>query len=172
MQKIAIKELMTPIDQYTTISDDASLKDAFMALEGALRGEQQADSSHPRDFAVMVLDKNRQVIGRLVVWDVLKGLETQTVTRVDSMAMIEGYSTWEQPLANLATKARYIKVRNLVKALDKREYVSEDANLDEALRKLVGNRFLSLIVTSKGKTIGVLRVVDVFSKVCERLKDS
>jgi CBS domain-containing protein len=172
MQKITIKDLMTPIDQYTTISEEASLKDAFMALEGALRGEQQADSSHPRDFAVLVLGKNRQVIGRLVVWDVLKGLETQTVTRVDSMAMIEGYSTWRQPLANLATKARYIKVRNLVKALDKREYISEDANLDEALRKLVGNRFLSLMVTSKGKTVGVLRVVDVFSKVCEKLKDS
>jgi predicted transcriptional regulator len=88
------------------------------------------------------------------------------------MAMIEGYSTWGQPLANLATKARYIKVRNLVKALDKREYISEDANLDEAIRKLVSNRFLSLIVTRKGKTIGVLRVVDVFSKVCEKLKDS
>jgi len=163
---------MTPIDQYTTISEEASLKDAFMALEGALRGEQQADSSHPRDFAVLVLGKNRQVIGRLVVWDVLKGLETQTVTRVDSMSMIEGYSTWRQPLANLTTKARYIKVRNLVKALDKREYISEEANLDEALRKLVSNRFLSLIVTSKEKTVGVLRVVDVFSKVCERLKDS
>ena len=163
---------MTPIDQYTTISEEASLKDAFMALEGALRGEQQADPGHPRDFAVLVLGKNRQVIGRLVVWDVLKGLETQTVTRVDSMAMIEGYSTWRQPLANLATKARYIKVRNLVKALDKREYISEDANLDEALRKLVSNRFLSLMVTSKGKTVGVLRVVDVFSKVCEKLKDS
>ncbi len=172
MQKITVKELMTPIDQYTTISEEASLKDAFMALEGALRGEQQADSSHPRDFAVLVLDKNRQVTGRLVVWDVLKGLETQTVARVDSMAMIEGYSTWGQPLANLATKARYIKVRNLVKALDKREYISEDANLDEAIRKLVSNRFLSLIVTRKGKTIGVLRVVDVFSKVCEKLKDS
>ena len=163
---------MTPIDQYTTISEEASLKDAFMALEGALRGEQQADSSQPRDFAVLVLDRNRQVIGRLVVWDVLKGLETQTVARVDAMAMIEGYSTWRRPLTNLATKARYIKVRNLVKALDKREYISEDANLDEALSKLVGNRFLSLIVTSKGKTIGVLRVVDVFSKVCEELKDS
>lgn len=59
-----------------------------------------------------------------------------------------------------------------MKALDKREYISEDANLDEALRKLVSNRFLSLIVTSKEKTVGVLRVVDVFSMVCEKLKDS
>ena len=172
VQPLTVKELMTPIDRYTTISEEASLKDAFMALEGALRGEQQADPNQPRDFAVLVLDKNQQVIGRLVVWDVLKGLETQTVARVDSMAMIEGYSTWAQPLANLATKARYIKVKNLVKALDKREYISEDANLDEALSKLVSNRFLSLIVTSKGKTIGVLRVVDVFSKVCDKLKDS
>ena len=76
MQKITIKELMTPIDRYTTISEEASLKEAFIALEGALRGEQQADASKPRDFAVLVLDKNRQVIGRLVVWDVLKGLST------------------------------------------------------------------------------------------------
>ena len=99
----------------------------------------------------------------------LKGLETQTVARVDAMAMVDGYSAWGQPLANLATKAKYVKVKNLVKALDKREIISEDANLDEALHKLVSNRFLSLIVTCKGKTIGVLRVVDVFSKVCEQV---
>ena len=78
----------------------------------------------------------------------------------------------EAALGEPRDKGPDIKVRNLVKALDKREYISEDANLDEALRKLVSNRFLSLIVTSKGKTVGVLRVVDVFSKVCERLKDS
>lgn len=170
MYEITVKELMTPLDQYTTISDEASLKDAFEALEGALRGEQKADPSHPRDFAVLVVDRNQQVIGRLVVWDVLKGLETQAVSRVDPLAMVDGYSVWSRPLANLATKARYLKVKNLVKAIDKREYIAEDGTLDKALHQLVSNRFLSLIVVRKAQTVGVLRVVDVFSQVCALVK--
>ena len=36
MQKIKIKELMTPIDHYTTISEEASLKEAFIAFDGRL----------------------------------------------------------------------------------------------------------------------------------------
>jgi CBS domain-containing protein len=170
MREIRVRELMTPLNQYTTISGEASLKDAFVALEGALRGEQKPDPSYPRDFAVLVVDSNQRVIGRLVVWDVLKGLETQAVSRVDSLAMVDGYGVWSQPLANLATKAHYTKVKNLVKSLDKREYITEDATLDVALHRLVENRFLSLIVTKERQSVGVLRVVDVFSRVCSMVK--
>jgi len=172
MQHIVVKDLMTPLDQYTTISQDASLKEAFVALEGAFRGEQKTDPTHPRDFSVLVVDKNRQVIGRLVVWDVLRGLETQQVKRVDALSMVDGYGVWSQPLSNLATKAQYVQVKNLVKRLHRNEIVSADALLDEAVHALVRYRFLSLIVTERGRTVGVLRVVDVFNQVCAMVRET
>ena len=69
MQTASVEELMLPLTDYTCVSEESTLYDAFIALEGALQGIQKADPSHPRDFAVLVLDANGDVLGRLVVWD-------------------------------------------------------------------------------------------------------
>ena len=172
MRNVAVKELMTPLDRYTTIAQDASLKDAFLLLEGAFRGEAKSDAAHPRDFAVLVVDQNRQVIGRLVVWDVLRALEPQRVSRVDSLSMVDDYGVWSQPLINLATKARYIQVKNIVQRLHGDEFINADASLDKAVHRLIAHRFLSLIVTERGRTAGVLRVVDVFSHICAIVREA
>ncbi len=170
MNTITIKELAIPLDQYTTVAEDASLKEAFLALEGAFRGDQQLDPTRPRDFSVLVVDKRGRVSGRLTVWDVLRGLELQAIQRVDALSMVEGYSVWRQPLANLATKARYVLVRNLVRRLPKSEFVAEDATLDQAIHQLLTHRALSLIVTRGADTVGVLRVADVFNYVLAKVK--
>ncbi len=170
MRDIKVKDLMLALEKYTSISEDATLKEVFLALEGALKGRQKTDPQEARDFAVLVLDKDRQVIGRLTVWDILQGLEPQALKRVDALAMVEGYDAWDRPLAYLASKAQNLRAKDLVKALHKGEYIGEDAGLNEALRRLVNNRFLSLIVTRGGKTVGILRVVDVFQYVCDELR--
>ena len=170
MRDIKVKDLMLELEKYTSISEDATLKEVFLALEGALKGRQKTDPHEARDFAVLVLDKDRRVIGRLAVWDVLLGLEPQALTRVDPLAMVDGYDAWNRPLAYLASKAQNVRAKDLVKALHKGEYINEDASLNEALRRLVDNRFLSLIVTRGRETIGILRVVDVFQHVCDELR--
>ena len=170
MQIATVEALMLPLTDYTSVSEDATLYDAFIALEGALHGVQKADPSHPRDFAVLVLDAEGQVLGRLVVWDILAGLEPQTIKSIDPLAMVEDYSAWRQPLANLATKARTIKVRNLVRALSKEEYIDATTSVDQALDRMIRSRLLSLIVTRNDKPVGIMRVVDVFSEVCEVVK--
>jgi len=164
MKHIKVREIMTPLERYTTISHEATLREAFAALEGALRGSDQHPPSRPRDFAVLVVDDRRQVIGRLVVWDVLQGLETGGAERVDSLSMIEHFGGWSHP-THLVAKARQIRVKNLVKALHKEEFIDEEESLDRALEQLMRHRFLSLIVTRQGSAVGVLRVVDVFSHV-------
>lgn len=172
MQLTTVEELMLPLTDYTSVAEDAVLYDAFLALEGALQGIQKADPSHPRDFAVLVFDADGQVLGRLVVWDILAGLEPQTSQPIDPLVMVEDYSAWRKPLSNLASKARDIKVRNLVQSLRKEEYIDIDTTLDQALDCMIRNRFLSLIVTRSGKPVGILRVGDVFVKVCEAVRHS
>ncbi len=170
MKDIKVRDLMLPLEEYTVVSDAAMLKDLFLALEGALTGVQKKDPMEARDFAVLVLDKDKQVVGRLTVWDILGGLEPHARKRVDPLAMIEGYAAWDQPLAHLATKAQNLQARDLVKVLDKKEYIDQEAGLNEAVRRLVDNRFLSLIATAGRETVGILRVVDVFRYVCNELR--
>ena len=161
-----VRDLMVPLARYTRVHRDASLADAFQALRGALSGAGRDDPVSPRDFACLVLDDRDQVIGRLVVWDVLQGLEPQRSRGVDALAMVDGLGAWRQPLANLAAKSRDVRVRDLVHPLDRAETIDAEAPLDEAVHRLVTRRALSLIVTEDRRTVGVLRIVDVFAEVC------
>ena len=170
MKDIKVRDLMLPLERYTSVSEEATLKDVFEALESALKGTGKATVTEARDFAVLVLDKDRRVRGRLVVWDVLKGLEPQAGKRVDALAMVEGYEAWDQPLANLAAKVRNVRAKEMVRALSKDEYIDEDESLNEALVRLIDRRCLSLIAMRGRETAGILRVVDVFQCVCDALR--
>jgi hypothetical protein len=110
------------------------------------------------------------VLGRLVVWDVLRGLDPKTVRALDSLSMVEGFRAWEQPLAQLAEKAQNFKVKDLVKSLRKEEYIDEKASINEALHRLIAHRFLSLIALRGREAAGILRIVDVFQYVCGEIK--
>ncbi len=170
MRESKVRDLVLPLDRYPVVSGDATLGDVFLALEGALRGGGDRDPAAIRDFDVLVLDAERRVVGRLTVWDVLQGLEPQSRRRVDSLAMVEGYDAWDRPLAHLAAKVDTVRARDLVRALHDDEYIEVDAGLDQALRRLVDHRYLSLIATDGRETVGLLRVVDVFRHVCEQLR--
>lgn len=165
-----VKDLMLPLERYTSVSEEATLEEVFLALESALQGRAKTDPTQARDFAVLVLDEDRNVVGRLGVWDVLHGLDPQSGRRVDALAMVDGYEAWDQPLARLEAITQNRKAKDLVKALSKDEYIDEDASLNEALRRLVDNRLLSLVAMSGSETAGILRVVDVFQYVCDELR--
>ena len=167
---IRVKDFMRPLESYTTVPHEATLKNVFLELESALKGIRQTDPKEARDFAVLVLDKDNRVLGRLTVWDVLHGLDPQAHKRVDALAMVDGYEAWDRPLANLLSKTLNLQAKDLVKALSRDEYIDENASLNEAVRRLVDNRFLSLIAMRGGETVGILRVVDVFQYVCDRLR--
>lgn len=170
MVDVRVADLMLALAQYTAVSEEATLEEVFLALESALKGSAKPDPSQARDFAVLVLDQDGRVRGRLGVWDVLQGLEPQSGKRVDALAMVDGYEAWDRPLMHLGLKARTVRAKDLVKALSQDEYIDESAGLNEALRRLVDNRFLSLIVMRGRETAGILRVVDVFQYVCEQLR--
>jgi CBS domain-containing protein len=170
MTDLKVRDLSLPLNKYTAVPEDATLREVFLALESAFAGRGRTDPTETRDFAVLVLDGEGRVIGRLAVWDVLQGLEPQAGKRVDALAMVDGYDAWDRPLRQLASKAKNRRARDLVKSLDKNEYIDQEADLNEALRRLVANRFLSLIVTKGRETVGILRVVDVFHHVCDQLR--
>lgn len=167
-----VRDLMRDLNEYTTVSEDATLKDAFHAMRDALRGIKKTDPDEARDFAVLVLGKDGAVLGRLVIWDVLQGLEPRTLKPIDAMAMVDGFKAWEQPLAQLAEKSRHLKVRDLVKPLKRDEFIDADADIEQALSRLIHQRFFSLIALRDGKAVGILRVVDVFQHVCDAIQET
>jgi CBS domain-containing protein len=176
-----VKDLMVPLMEYATVSDDASLYAAVLALEEAQKKFRQDAYKHR---AVLVLDKSGRVVGKISQLDVIKGLEagykkmgdfkgiSQTGFSTDFIkSMVDKYDLWQKPLEDICRRAPHIKVKDVMHTPTEGEYVPQEATLDQALHQLVVGHHQSLLVTKDGKEIvGILRLTDVFQEVCGMMK--
>jgi predicted transcriptional regulator len=51
-----------------------------------------------------------------------------------------------------------------------RVYIEENATLDEAVHRLIVCSYQSLLVNRGKKVVGILRLSDVFTKICDTIK--
>ncbi len=182
MKSIMVKELMVPLSEYATVAEEASLYEAVVALEVA---QEKFDKSAERDKhrAVLVFDKDQQIIGKVSQLDVLRSLEPKYEEMGDMKAisrfgwsadfvksMLSNYGLWEKPLQDICKKAAQKKVKDLMVTYSEGEYVAENATLDEAIHLMVMGNHQSLLVTRDKSIIGILRLTDVFREVCGMIK--
>ncbi len=80
------------------------------------------------------------------------------------------YGLWAKPLEDICRKSPQIKVKDVMYTPTEGEYVSEEANLDEAIHQLVVGKHQSLLATRGEKIVGILRLTDVFMEICEIMK--
>jgi CBS domain-containing protein len=179
MESTKVKELMVPLAEYATVAEDATLNEAILALEEA----QKNVEGREKHRAILVLDKNRHVVGKLTQWDVSAGIEPkyraiENITETSRFgftpeylrSMMKDYGLWKKPLEDLCRKASEIRVKDIMSKPTPGEFIEEDASLDEAIHLLVMGRYQSLIV-KKGDTIsGILRMIDVFKGICDNVK--
>lgn len=177
LESLHVKDIMVPIAEYATVSQDATLSEAIMALEKAQAALDQARYKHR---AILVLDNENQVVGKLSQLDVIRGLEpgyreAVSGTEVRNWAlskdiletMFKDRQLWQKPLKDICKKASQIHVRDIMYTPAKGEYVSQDASLNEAIHQLVMGHHQSLLVCDDNKVIGILRLSDVFSALIQ-----
>jgi len=180
MKTIKVKEIMVPLEEYATVSEEATLHEAVMALEEAQRSFEKDRYKHR---AILVYDKNRRIVGKLSQLDLVKGIETgyRTIGDLKGVsrsgfnpdyikALIKEHSLWQKPMDDLCGKAARMKVKDIMYTPEEGEYVEVDVTLDQAINQLVIGRHQSLLVTRSGAVVGVLRLTDVFNRVCEAIK--
>jgi len=181
MKDYKIKDIMVPISEYATVSEDSTLYEAVLALEKA---QQDFDRSHYTHRAVLIFDKNQKIIGKVSQLDVLRALEPKYseiqdhsrlarygFTKKFLQSMMDQYRLWDTPLSAICKKASEIKVSKIMYSPTEGEYVDENANLDEAIHMLVMGHHQSLLVTSKNEIIGILRLTDVFAAIFHTMKE-
>jgi len=181
MKDYNIKDIMVPISEYATVSEDSTLYEAVLALEKA---QQEFDRSHYMHRAVLVFDKKQKIIGKVSQLDVLRALEPKYseiqdhsglarygFTKKFVKSMMDQYKLWETPLLNICQKASEIKVSKIMYTPTEGEYVDENATLNEAIHMLVMGHHQSLLVTKKDDIIGILRLTDVFAAIFHTMKE-
>jgi CBS domain-containing protein len=176
MKAIKVKDIMVSLAECPTLYEEATLHEAALALEEAQQGSKQRG-------AVMVVDKNQDVVGRIGQLDVIRGFEPgyermgelrgisrSGLTAEFIKSMIDKYSLWKGALGDICRKAANAKVRDIMDTSSELEYVEEDATLDQAAHQLVTGHHQSLFVTRADKVIGILRVEDVFTEICKAVR--
>jgi CBS domain-containing protein len=176
-----VKDLMIPLTEYATVDEEATLFDAVTALEKA---QLAFDHSRYQHRAILILDKEGKVVGKLSQIDVLRALEPKYAemqgsnglarygfSRKFMKSMLTQYHLWESPLKNICHKAGEKRVRDFMYTPTEGEYVPEDAMLDEAIHQLVLGQHQSLLVTKDNDIVGILRLTDVFAAVFHVMKE-
>lgn len=182
MKTKMVKDLMVPLSEYATVPEGATLADTVAALK---KSQAEFDQTKYRHRAVLVYDKNNDIVGKVSMASLLKGLEPKYddmlsnnrpmhlgFTRNFQKTMIDQLRLWEAPLTHICEKATQIKVDALMTPPDEGEYIEIDATLDEAIHQFILNRHhQSLLVTKDQKVVGTLRLTDVFEVVTDAVTD-
>ena len=180
MQSILVRDMMIPIKDYATVSEDATLYEAVKALKKA---HDKFDLSPYHHRAVLVYDANGKIVGKLSQLDGLKSLEPkyEDVFNPEGMdrfginqeyirKMIRELGLLKPPLDDICRLAAAVKVKNIMHTPTEGEYISETASLSEAVLLLVVGSHQSLLVTRDKEIVGILRLTDVFKKISDLIE--
>ena len=180
MKNDTVKMLMVPLKEYATVSQEADLHEAIHALEDA---QKAFDPSKHKHRAILVLNKDGDVVGKISMFDILMALEPKYEELEATGALSQsGYNPefikalfkdnllWNEPLQFVCNRASRLRVSEIMEVPQDGVYIHEDATLDEAMHQLIVCRYHSLIVTGNEKAVGILRLTDVFSRICEKIK--
>ena len=180
MKTIPVRDLIVPLSEYATISIDATLLEAVEALEKA---QEDFDATKYRHRAVLVLDQNGQVVGKIGQLGALRALEPKYLEIGESQAFsrlgfdasfikntFEQYRLFDKPLDDLCGKAAALKAGDCMDKLGENEFIGIEATLGMAIHQLVMGHHQSLMVKDGASIVGVLRLTDVFVAVFHALK--
>ncbi|MGL1861741.1 MAG: CBS domain-containing protein [Pseudodesulfovibrio sp.] len=164
-----VKDLMTPVEEYKTISKDAVLADVVVAL----------DDSSRRDL--LVVDGNDAFVGVLTMKDIIMALEpnykklgkkelsSDILSKRFVADIFKEFDLWTDTLPGLCKKGCNITVADAMYTPSKEEYLEQDADLEHGVHLYVVGTHQPVIVRNEGNVTGVLRMADVFEEVITRM---
>ena len=182
MDSATVKDLMVPLDEYATVSHNASVYEAVLALEKAQ--EELDKTRYPYlHRAILVYDDDNNIIGKVSQLDILSALdpkygemgEGKSISKAGFSPsflkdMLEQYSILSKSVEEVCRRAANVKVSKIMYSPSEGEYVDENARMREAIHQFVMGHHQSLLVTRGDKIIGILRLTDVFKEIFHIMK--
>jgi CBS domain-containing protein len=180
MAEMKARDLIIPLAQCATVSENDTLCDAVTVMEATRMLFQRWDY---RPRIVLVHDKLQRIVGTLRHYEILLALEPAytklgdihalsrsdlTPEFVDSLR--EKYALWKDPLPDLCARASALLVKDLMRIPSEREYIDAGASLQEAMHRMLTGNHPSLLVTDGARFLGLLRMSDVANHVINEIK--
>jgi CBS domain containing-hemolysin-like protein len=177
-----VRDLMVPISEYATVPMGSTLFQAVLALEKA---QLQYEYSRYQHRAILVMDGNKRVVGKLSQLDVLRAIisgnkKMEGIEKISQFGFSSGFiaSIREQQrlkgrhLKEICLEPAQMSVENFMKTPSEGEHIEADASLEHAIYQLSKGPYLSLMVTRNNDIIGILRMSDVFAAIFHAMKEN
>ncbi|MCG8564049.1 MAG: CBS domain-containing protein [Desulfobacterales bacterium] len=181
MKDRKVSQLMIPLSDYATVEASDTLGHAINALKAA-----QTDTRFVHKHrAVLVLDQDKNIVGKLGIREILKALEPKYMQfahpetsnivglsrfgfSVDFLnSLLDRFELWSESLDELVAQAASRKVVDIMYTPTDGEFVSHDAPVAEAVHQFIIGCHQSLLVQNDQKVIGILRLTDIIDLVCD-----
>ncbi|MCK7505457.1 MAG: CBS domain-containing protein [Desulfobacterales bacterium] len=157
--------------------------DAVIGLEKAQEKYTYKHSAY-RHRAILVLDQNGKVIGKISQIDVLRALEPKYEEILEGRGFMASVSPRNSSrpcsrtmpfsttrCATCAARLRRSRLRNSCTPPARGNSSPRTATLDQAIHQFVIGNHQSLLVTRGEDIIGILRLTDVFTAVFHMMKE-
>lgn len=168
-----VRELMLPLEEYATVSEKGTLRDALEALEASQAKVRPGRQPHR---AVLVQRDDGTIVGKLGYHTILSALlpEQRSSFYVDAIGRgglsedmiatsVANFDFLNQDLPSLCDRAGAIHIRDLL--LPEPVSISANATERDLLTAFVRRKEQNLLVTEGREVIGIVRISDLFDSV-------
>lgn len=161
------RDIMIHVNDYTRITVDNTVKEAIQALIRSFEGlECSSRIMQTGHRSVLVFDHNNELAGILSIQDLIKAIRPAYLSAPKpSMADSVQYSTmfWSGLFTTQTKALANQKVDALMS--DRIISVDENANLMEIVDLMYNESIRRVIVTSRGRTVGIVREQEIFFEI-------
>ncbi len=182
MKNKKAKDLMVPIAEYATVTENMTLIEALIVLEEA---QKNFDQSKYRHRAIIVYNTNGHVVGKVSQMDILKALEPKNeqvsekklsarsgLSQNFLASMVEQLELWDIPIDTMIKRSSKLNVKSIMYEPSCAEFIAEDSSIAKCIHSLVIGQHHSLLVASQNEIVGILRLVDIFHEVYGVMKEN
>lgn len=163
MKKIPVREVMTPIYDYTTIHQNATIKEAIDVLKNSFFLDGQGNiHGHA---SLLVVNQKKELEGILTLKSILKAL---VIAKKENENVFNSYY-WLYFLEETHKSAAGIPVKKVMRSR-KLVSVKTDDDIMDAVELIVKHKVNSIpVINGAGRLVGILRSKDIFGMINELL---
>ncbi len=162
-----VQDIMLHIDDYTTVSVDATIKEAVRKLMESFKGSVISDKIMKTGHrSLLVFDSKENIVGLLSINDMIRAVRPAYLSAPKpSTADSVQYSPifWDGLFFTQAKVLADKKVSELMS--DAPPTIENDTNLMEVADSMHKNQLRRLLVTDKNRVIGIVREQEVFFEI-------
>ena len=171
-----VKDIMLPLSDYAVVDEDATVLEALKSLQ---RSQEKLPPDKQPHRAILVKNRHGEIVGKFHHFAFLRALAPErkamgTLALMDragvaddlrdsSMKMLDFLTA---DLMDVCERARNVAVRDVYTTTIS---IPEDAPLSDAISSFLKHQTLSLLVTRQGKTVGILRLSDLFEELARQI---